>query len=86
MTIDYSRGFLRKIKKLPIEEQRRLSERIEWFKKDPRDSRLKVHMLAGKMKGYFALSLDYSKRVVFVWMDEQVVLFTDVGSHDQVYK
>jgi len=86
MRIDYSRAFLRKVDKLPLKEQKRLSERIEWFKNNSKDPRLKVHMLSGKMKGYFSFSLDYSKRTIFVWIESNTVLFVDVGSHEDVYK
>lgn len=85
MTIEYSSNFLRQTRKLSTQDQKRLSERLEWFKKDRLDPRLHVHPLTGRLKGYFSFSLDYSKRVVFLWMDTETVLFTDVGSHDVVY-
>ena len=74
------------MRKLPFEERKRLSKRIEWLKKDPFDPRLRTHVLTGKLKGYFAFSLSYSKRVTFVWIDKKSILFVDIGSHEEVYR
>ena len=81
-----SSNFLKKAKRLSKEEKILLSDRIEIFRDNVNDSRLKIHPLTGKLKGLLSFSLNYSKRVTFVYLEKEKVLFIDVGSHDQVYK
>jgi len=81
-----SSNFLKKAKRLSKEEKVLLSDRIEIFRDNVNDSRLKIHPLTGKLKGLLSFSLNYSKRVTFVYLEKEKVLFIDVGSHDQVYK
>lgn len=86
MEIQFSSHFIKRAKRLSSKEKRQLSERVEWFRKDPQDSRLKVHALTGRLKGLLSFSLTYGKRVVFVFVKQNVALFVDVGSHDDVYR
>jgi len=86
MDIELSSHFLRQAKRLSRDEKIKLSERTEWFKVDPYDSRLKTHVLAGKLKGIFSFSVTHSKRVAFAWVDKNTVLFLSVGSHGEVYR
>ncbi|KKR70846.1 MAG: hypothetical protein UU12_C0016G0005 [Candidatus Woesebacteria bacterium GW2011_GWA2_40_7b] len=86
MDIELSSNFLKKAKRLSKEEKVLLSDRIEIFRDNVNDSRLKIHPLTGKLKGLLSFSLNYSKRVTFVYLEKEKVLFIDVGSHDQVYK
>lgn len=86
MDVELSSNFLKRAKRLSTEEKQRLSERTEWFRKDPHDPRLKTHALTGTLKGLYAFSISYGKRVVFVMVGKHTALLTDVGSHDRVYR
>lgn len=86
MRIEYSTRFLKRAQKLTSANTKKLSQKIEWFKRNPFDKRLKSHALGGKLKGHFAFSLDYAKRVVFLWINKKTVLFINVGSHNEVYR
>jgi len=86
MEIELSSNFLRKAKKLSNKEKVLLSERADIFRKNPNDPRLKTHALIGKLKGMLSFSLDYSKRVVFLYIEPNKVLFFDIGSHNEVYR
>ena len=85
MEIEISSQFLRRVKKLTPSEQRNLSEKIEVFRKDPYDSQLKTHALRGRLRGLFAFSLNYSKRVIFTYIGKNKALLLDLGSHEEVY-
>lgn len=63
----------------------RFWERLETFKKNPFDPRLKTHKLSGKLKEFWAFSVEYDLRVVFLFESQQSALFTDLGTHDEVY-
>ena len=83
--ISYSSHFLRKVRKLSSADQKKLSQKIEISKKNPSDVRLRTHALSGRLKNYFAFSLDHSQRVIFIKPKPHVVLYIDVGTHDEVY-
>lgn len=86
MDVELSSNFLKRAKKLSKEEKLLLSDRVEIFRKNTRDPRLRTHPLTGKLKGLLSFSLNYSKRVVFVYLGKERTLLIDVGSHDEVYK
>ena len=83
--IYYSTHFIRKVKKLSPFDQSLLSSKIDVFRTDSNNPKLKVHALTGKLR-IFSFSLDYSRRVIFVKPEKDTVLFVDVGSHDEVYR
>ncbi len=85
MQIEYLRRFLKVVHKLPKSEQLLLTHKIEIFKKDPQNSKLRTHALTWKMKGVYSFSLTYSKQVLFT-IDNNVYTFIAIGSHDQVYR
>ncbi len=85
MEIELSSNFIKRARKLTPEEQRKLSERTEWFRHNPYDPRLKTHALTGKLKGLYAFTVTYGKRVTFVLEGKNTAIFTDVGSHNDVY-
>lgn len=86
MNIEFSSHFLRQTRRLSRRDQEWLSERIEWFRVDLHDVRLKAHVLTGKLKGVWALSVTHSIRALFSFEKKGTVLFFDLGSHDEVYR
>ena len=53
---------------------------------DPRAPSLRLHVLAGRHKGKYAVSLTYAYRIILVLrITEHEVVLLDVGSHDEVY-
>ena len=86
MEVALSSNFLKRAKRLSAREKQKLSERTEWFRRDTRDPRLKTHALTGKLTGLYSFSITYGKRVTYLLVNETTALFTDVGSHDHVYR
>ena len=50
-----------------------------------RDPRLDVHNLHGKKKEEWAYSVDRSYRIVFIFLEGNQVLYTDIGTQDELY-
>lgn len=86
MEVEFSSNFLKKAKKLTSNEKKRLSERVEWFRKNPHDPRLKTHPLTGKLEGIYSFSVTHTIRAIFVYPNKKTALFVDVGTHEEVYK
>lgn len=83
--IELTSRFIKRAKRLSEKDKLILSEKTDLFKQNPNDSKLKVHPLTGKLKGYMAFLVTRGKRVKFVWLEKSKVMFVDVGSHDDVY-
>lgn len=66
-----------------LEEQ--YQERLAIFIKDKKSSILKDHKLKGKLKGKRAFSIAGDIRVIYVEESKNMIVFTDIGSHNQVY-
>lgn len=59
-------------------------DRLNMLRKNPRDARLKIHKLTGKLKSCFALSINYDYRLVF-YFDKTSIFLLAIGTHDEVY-
>lgn len=80
----FKRAFRRTIKGKP-ELEEKFWHRTEIFKNDPFDSRLKTHKLSGKLKDLWSFTIEFDLRVIFYFVEENKVVFVDIGKHDVVY-
>jgi len=81
-------GFKRSYKKrIKIDSnlKKKFWEKMEIFLNEPFSNQLKTHKLSGKLKGFWAFSVDDDCRVVFEFIGDDSALLIDVGSHDEVY-
>jgi addiction module RelE/StbE family toxin len=60
-------------------------ERVELFKNNPFEPKLRTHKLSGKLKDLWSFSLEYDLRVIFSFASQARVIFVDIGSHKEVY-
>ncbi|MCR4311367.1 MAG: type II toxin-antitoxin system mRNA interferase toxin, RelE/StbE family [Candidatus Taylorbacteria bacterium] len=74
--------FGREWKKLSAEIRRLAEIRIGLFRKNPSDSRLKMHKLHGELDGFSAFSINYKYRIIFEFLEEDVIEFYSIGDHD----
>lgn len=85
LVIRRTNRFERNFKKLPMPLQVKIRRVAGIFSVNPFDPRLKTHKLHGDKKDMWAFSIDYSYRIAFVFVGNNEVLYTDIGTHDQVY-
>jgi len=85
MIIRVSPKFEKQYKRLPknIKEQAKDKENI--FRLNQFDQSLRTHKLSGKDEGCWALWINYSYRIKFIFISQSEVLFLEVGLHD-IYK
>ena len=81
-TIYPTAHFIKVYKNLPEEIKLSGKQKEEIFKINPFDSRLKTHKLKGKFKDYWAYSVNYQYRIMFKFIDDNTVLYYDIGTHD----
>jgi len=63
----------------------RFWERVELFKNNPFDPKLRTHKLSGKLKDLWSFSIEYDLRVVFSFAGQGRAIFVDIGGHKEVY-
>lgn len=86
MEIRFVRRFEKKFEKLPSNLRQKTSRVIEIFRKDPFHPSLHNHALAGNLAGRRAISVTNDVRIVLREFEHYtLVLFLDIGTHNQVY-
>ena len=60
-------------------------EKINLFLKNPFDPQLRTHKLSGKLEELWSFTIDYDLRVVFYFLENDRVVFINIGKHDEVY-
>jgi mRNA-degrading endonuclease YafQ of YafQ-DinJ toxin-antitoxin module len=85
MRIIYTTEFRRLFKKLPMDIKEEALKREKIFRVDPFNKKLKTHKLSGKLKGCWAFSVSYQKRIIFEFGTDGIIYFHSVGDHN-IYK
>jgi mRNA interferase YafQ len=86
--ISYSPAFAKAYKKQIINDPAILQlfeNKVSLFLNDPFHPQLRTHKLKGVLKGHHAFSLQYDLRVIFYFTSANEAVFTDIGTHDEVY-
>ena len=80
----FKRAFKKRVEgRKPLEEK--FWKRVEMFRENPHDPRLRTHKLSGDLQEYWSFSVEYDVRVVFQFATKCSAVFQDVGTHDDVY-
>ena len=85
MKIETTSRFRRRFKKLPQQVKEKAAKLEGVFRVNPFDSRLGTHKLRGDKKDEWAWCVGYSYRITFTFTSHDEALFTNVGTHDEVY-
>lgn len=88
MQILLSKDFIKHYRKrisVGSDLEQRYKDRVAIFVKDRKASVLKDHKLTGKLKGKRAFSIAGDIRVIYVEESKNMIVLTDIGSHNQVY-
>ena len=86
MEIRFHKHFEKRYKKLPLELQEKVQQRMTRFMRDPHDPILRNHALSGHLVGRRVFSVTSNVRVMFEEYENYTfVLMLDVGTHPHVY-
>jgi len=83
--IIFHNHFEKQILKLKLGERRRLRERLKIFLINPFDARLNNHALKGKYTDYRSINIGGDLRAVYKRMGENECVFTEIGTHSELY-
>lgn len=89
MIIKYHSTFLKHYKKriTPYASlKKKFKERVVLFLANKSNPLIHNHPLGGDLEGYCAFSISGDVRVIYKYESDDIILFCDVGSHNQVYK
>ena len=83
MQIKYHKNFTKSFKKLTPSLKNKTKKIIN----NPKDKTIKNHKLTGKLNNKRAISVTGDVRIIFEQYNNYIlVIFLDIGSHNQVYK
>ncbi|MDA2922708.1 type II toxin-antitoxin system mRNA interferase toxin, RelE/StbE family [Patescibacteria group bacterium AH-259-L07] len=82
MKILYLPKFAKQYRRLPIRIKDLAEEKENIFRKNPNDPRLKTHKLHGRLRSFWAFSVNYEYRIIFDLADKNTVRFYSIGLHD----
>ena len=88
ITISFSKAFERTYKKYVKRNPEKaiaILDKILLFQSNPQHPSLSAHKLTGSLTGILAFKIEYDLRITFVWLSDREALFTDIGTHDEVY-
>ena len=85
MELYYSAKFLKSYQKLPERLKALAEKKIDLFITDRFHSSLQVHKLHGNFVGFLSFSVNKNYRVIFDFLDKNIIRFYDIGTHD-IYK
>jgi addiction module RelE/StbE family toxin len=85
-TAAFTRSAERFVQQHP-ELRAKLAAVLRDLENDPFQPHLKYHSLSGKLKGFQAVSITYSYRIILTLeIADKEILLLDIGSHDEVYR
>lgn len=80
-----SPSFERSFKKLEIKIQKTAMHKIAVFENNFLHPSLRVHKLRGEFSEFWAFSVTKSYRILFKFLEDNKVVYCDIGDHD-IYK
>lgn len=81
MRVYYSSKFEREYKRLSRTLKKSAETKEIVFRKNPFDKKLNTHKLHGRLKEYWAFSINESYRIIFEFIKKDVVWFHSIGDH-----
>ncbi len=82
--IRYSSTYIKSFKKF-LAQRKTIDKKIDIFTSNPFEKSLKTHKLSGELSGFCAFSINYHLRIIFYFIEENVVGFVNIGTHG-IYK
>ena len=85
MIIILHRLFEKRYRLLRPAQKRKFQERRDLFLADRFHPLLNNHPLVGKYEGYRSFNIGGDLRVIFKQLDDETVVFVEIGPHDRLY-
>ena len=86
MMINYSKRFLRSLRKSSAKIQLKFRERLAEFIDDRNNPLVNCHKLKGDFDGYYSINVTGDWRALFRESEDGRILFDMIGAHSELYK
>ena len=86
MKLILHRNFEKRFVKLDQKIREKFRERRDLFIQNPFHPLLDNHALAGDREGQWSINITGDWRAIYVWMDENTVIFLDIDTHSNLYE
>ena len=89
LRIDYSRKFIKQLKKAPLSIKIAFRDRLSFFLKNPFAPILNNHLLKGRYFNSRSINITGDWRAIYsevLEKNEKVAVFLALGTHSQLYK
>ncbi|PIS39192.1 MAG: type II toxin-antitoxin system mRNA interferase toxin, RelE/StbE family [Candidatus Nealsonbacteria bacterium CG08_land_8_20_14_0_20_38_20] len=73
--------FKKSYKKLSLTIKKKTEKREKVFISNPFHASLKTHKLKGRLKNFWAYSVDENYRILFRFISKHKVIYFDIGTH-----
>lgn len=84
--VAYSKNFKKSLKKKDKFIQEKTRERIRLLREDPSNILLNNHKLHGEYSGCNSINITGNFRAVFKYLNENQIVFVDIGTHPELYE
>lgn len=81
-----SKQFKKDIKKIPLEIYLKFEERLLLFSQNPYHPLINYHALKGEYAGNYSINITGDYRLIFSFLDENILQLHRIGTHSQLYK
>ncbi len=76
---------LKKLAKKDKSLTEKVRKQMALFSQDPTHPSLRTHKLSGSLKNLWSISITRKLRMTYI-VEEDTVIFTQLGTHDEVYQ
>ena len=85
MKVYYSSKFYREYKKLSKEVKSDAEKAERLFRQNPFHPKPKTHQLLGRLRDFWAFSINFRYRIIFEFVNGKTIWFHSVGDH-RIYR
>lgn len=64
----------------------KIEKQIERFEENPKHPSHRLHKLTGNLENMWSISIARNFRMIYILINEDIVYFIDIGTHDEVYR
>ena len=82
----YHKDFKKAYQKLSPQLKEKANERILLCLEDPFNQILNNHALAGRYLGYRSINITGDYRAIYKFINADLILLTNLGTHSELYK
>ena len=85
MFVHFNQAFKKRYKKFHNKKRKLFEEKLKLFINNPFDPILNNHPLKGEYKGCRSINIGGDMRAIYILPEKDIVLFTALGTHDELY-